>query len=245
MRISRFYLPQALNSGATVILDEDSAHYLRTVLRLKKGAELTVFNGEGGEYPASLLEAHKEAVSINLGEFNPREAESPLHTHLGLGISRGERMDLAIQKAVELGVSTITPLPTERCVVRLDEGRKEQRLRHWRKVVQSACEQCGRNRVPPVFEPLALEDWVKQQAGLRLFLDPNGVQSLCGLPLPTTPVYLLSGPEGGFAEHERQSALAAGFIALRLGPRVLRTETAALAALAAIQTVWGDLGGLE
>jgi len=243
MRISRFFLPQTLSPDAVVQLDEDSAHYLRTVLRLKKGAELIVFNGEGGEYPACVLEAHKEAVSVSLGEFNPREAESPLHTHLGLGISRGERMDLALQKAVELGVSAITPLLTERCVVRLDEERKGQRLRHWRKLVQSACEQCGRNRVPTVFETMTLEAWVKQQTGLRLFLDPHGSLSLRELPPPTGPVCLLSGPEGGFAEHERQSALAAGFMALRLGPRVLRTETAALAALAAIQSVWGDLGG--
>ncbi len=245
MRISRFYLPQSLTPGATVQLDIDSAHYIRTVLRLKKGAELAVFNGEGGVYPALLVEAHKEAVSIELGEFNPHEAESPLHTHLGLGISRGERMDLAIQKAVELGVSAITPLFAERCVVQLDETRKGQRLRHWRRVAQSACERCGRNRLPGVSEPMALEDWVRKQSGLRLFLDPCGTQSLRRLPPPSGPVCLLSGPEGGFAEHERQSALAANFIALRLGPRVLRTETAALAALAAIQTVWGDLGGLD
>ena len=245
MRISRFYLPQALSPGATVRLDGDSAHYLRTVLRLKNGAELTVFNGEGGEFPAIVVEAHKEAVSVALGEFKPAEAESPLHTHLGLGVSRGERMDLAIQKAVELGVSAITPLLTERCVVRLDEDRKEQRLRHWRKVVQNACEQCGRNRLPPLHEPVSLEDWAENQSGLRLFLDPYGAHSLRGLPRPSEPIRLLSGPEGGFAEHERQSALAAGFIGLRLGPRVLRTETAALAALAAIQTVWGDMGGSD
>jgi len=243
MRISRLYLPQALSPGAAVPLDADSAHYLRTVLRLKKGAKLTVFNGEGGEYPAFVQETGKETIHLALGEFNPREAESPLHTHLGLGISRGERMDLALQKAVELGVSAITPLHTEHCVVRLDEDRKGQRLRHWRKLVQSACEQCGRNRLPEVFEPMSLEDWVGEQAGLRLFLDPHGGKRLGELPPPSGPVCLLSGPEGGFADHERQTALASGFIALRLGPRVLRTETAALAALAAIQTVWGDLGG--
>jgi len=242
MRVSRFFLPQSLSPGATVRLADDSAHYLRTVLRLKKGSELVVFNGEGGEYPATVLEAHKEAVSVVLGAFNPREAESPLRTHLGLGISRGERMDLGIQKAVELGVSTITPLFTERCVVRLDEARQDLRLRHWRKVAQSACEQCGRNRLAELFEPMALEDWLARQAGLRLFLDPHGSKRLRELPLPQGPVCLLAGPEGGFAEHERAAALQAGFTALRLGPRVLRTETAALAALAAIQAVWGDLG---
>ena len=242
MRISRFYLPQTLSPGATVRLEEDSAHYLRNVLRLKKDAELVVFNGEGGEYPARLVEVHKEAVRVSLGEFDPREAESPLDTHLGLGVSRGERMDLAIQKAVELGAAAITPLFTERCVVRLDEARKSQRLAHWRKVAQSACEQCGRNRVAEIFEPAGLEDWAGRQSGLRLFLDPQGGASLRALPKPQQTVSLLSGPEGGFAEHERKTALAAGFIALRLGPRVLRSETAALAALAAMQAVWGDVG---
>lgn len=242
MRVSRFYLPQALSPHTSLQLDSDSAHYLGTVLRLKQGAKLIVFNGEGGEYAARLEETSKAGFSVKLGEFNPREAESPLLTHLGLGISRGERMDLAIQKAVELGVAAITPLFTERCVVQLDAARKGQRLQHWRRIAQSACEQCGRNRLPEVFEPLTLEDWIRRQAGLRLFLDPNGTASLRELPPPHGPVCLLSGPEGGFAEHERADAMQAGFIPLRLGPRVLRTETAALAALAAIQTIWGDLG---
>jgi 16S rRNA (uracil1498-N3)-methyltransferase len=241
MRISRFYIPQTLTPTATIQLDSESAHYLITVLRLKKGAELVVFNGEGNEYPAELIEARKESATVALRECVERDVESPLQTHLGLGISRGERMDLAIQKAVELGVSAITPLFTERCVVQLDASRKDQRLRHWRKVVQSACEQCGRNRLAEVFEPAKLDDWVRQQTGLRLFLHPHGGKSLCELPPPDGPVCLLSGPEGGFAEHERMTALQAGFVPLRLGPRVLRTETTALAALAAIQTTWGDL----
>ena len=243
MRISRFYLPQPLSSGATIQLEAESAHYLRTVLRLKKGADLVVFNGKGGEYPATLIEAHKDAVSVVLGEFNPREAESLLFTTLGLGISRSERMDMAIQKAVELGVTSITPLLAERCVVQLDDdARKEQRVRHWRKVAQGACEQCGRNRIPEIAEPFALEEWALQQTGLRLFLDPNGVKTLRELPQPQSPISLMIGPEGGFAEHERDLAVKAGFTALKLGPRILRTETAALAALGAIQTLWGDLG---
>lgn len=242
MRISRFYLPQTLNAGETIRLNEDSAHYVRTVLRLKKGTELTVFNGESGEYAAVLQEAHREGVSVLLGDWNARDVESPLHTHLGLGVSRGERMDLAIQKAVELGVSAITPLFTERCVVQLNEARKEQRLRHWQKLAQSACEQCGRNRVPIVNEPLPLENWVQNQSGLRLFLHPHDGQQLSQLSPPSAGVCLLSGPEGGFSDNERLLALKAGFIPLRLGPRILRTETAALAALAAIQALWGDLG---
>jgi len=243
MRISRFFLPQPLIPRAIIKLDDESAHYLRTVLRLKKGAELVVFNGEGGEFPATLIEAHKDAVSVELGEFNSREAESMLHIALGLGISRSERMDLAIQKAVELGVTTITPLLAERCVVQLDdEARKGQRLRHWRKVAQGACEQSGRNRLPSIAEPMDLQAWVAGQSGLRLFLDPNATVSLLELPRPDGGVCLMTGPEGGFAAQERKAALDAGFIALRLGPRVLRTETATLAAVSAIQAVWGDLG---
>ncbi|QSA96274.1 16S rRNA (uracil(1498)-N(3))-methyltransferase [Methylococcus sp. EFPC2] len=240
MRISRFHLTQPLQAGATIALDDERAHYLRTVLRLKKGAELTVFNGEGGEYPAVLVECHREAVRLELGEFNSREAESPLSTFLGLGISRGERMDLGIQKAVELGVTAITPLLTERCVVQLDEARKQQRRQHWQRVVQSACEQCGRNRIPPIHEPEKLEHWLPRQTGTRLFLHPHGGRTLNELPRPDSSVTLLGGPEGGFSEFEGKMALGAGFTPLRLGPRILRTETAALAALAAIQAVWGD-----
>lgn len=243
MRTSRFFLPQTLNPRATIQLEYESTHYLRTVLRLKKGAELIVFNGEGGEYPATVIEANKEVVKVSLGEFNPRETESSLQTCFGLGISRSERMDLAIQKAVELGVTAITPLFAERCVVQLDDdARKDQRVRHWRKIAQSACEQCGRNRIPQIFEPMKLGDWVMRRSGLRLFLDPCGTSSLRELPKPEGIVTLLSGPEGGFTGQERNIATVAGFIALRLGPRVLRTETAALAALSAIQTLWGDLG---
>jgi 16S rRNA (uracil1498-N3)-methyltransferase len=243
MRISRLYLPLPLQSGETVSLDEDSAHYLRSVLRLKPGADLVVFNGEGGEFPARVLEAHREGVRLDLGERRERESESPLFTHLGLGISRGERMDLAIQKAVELGVSQLTPLFTEHCVVQLDAAKQAQRLKHWQGVVRSACEQCGRNRLPLISSPAHLDAWIGAQTGARLLLHPVGGVSLSDLPRPDGAITLLSGPEGGFSEREREAAIAAGFTALRLGPRVLRTETAALAALAAIQTLWGDLGG--
>jgi 16S rRNA (uracil1498-N3)-methyltransferase len=240
MRISRLYVRAPLQEGETVLLDEESAHYLRTVLRLKRGFELTVFNGEGGEYAAQVLEAGRDGVRLAVGERREREAESPLLTHLGLGISRGERMDLAIQKAVELGVSRITPLYTEHCVVRLDEARQSNRRLHWRKIVRSACEQCGRNRVPEVDEPLALEDWIAEGEGLKLFFDPNGAVGLKDLPPPPGAVRLLSGPEGGFSEAERVLARTAGFTPVRLGPRILRAETAVLAALAAVQALWGD-----
>lgn len=243
MRISRLYLAEAtLAEGVRLRLDEESGHYLKTVLRLKRGFDLTVFNGEGGEYAAKVAEAGRDGVWLDIGARRDRAAESPLVTQLGLGISRGERMDLAIQKAVELGVSRITPLFTEHCVVRLDEARAGNRRLHWQKVARSACEQCGRNRVPEVAEPVELADWIVGQAGLRLFFDPQGAVGLRDLPPPEGPVCLLSGPEGGFAERERTLAREAGFVPVRLGPRVLRTETAVLAALAAVQVFWGDLG---
>ncbi|HYE36710.1 16S rRNA (uracil(1498)-N(3))-methyltransferase [Methylocaldum sp.] len=242
MRISRLYLPRTLEEGAVLRLDEESAHYLRTVLRLKKGTDLTVFNGDGSEYSARVSDIVRDEVRLEIGDRRNREVESSLITHLGLGISRGERMDLAIQKAVELGVTRITPLFTEHCVVRLDEARRGNRHQHWQKVARSACEQCGRNRVPEVEEPAELEDWIAGREGLRLFFDPQGAVGLRDLPQPEGSVCLLSGPEGGFAATERALAREAGFTAVRLGPRILRTETAVLAALSAIQAIWGDLG---
>lgn len=242
MRISRLYVNAPLSEGETLRLEEESAHYLRTVLRLKKGFQLTVFNGDGHEYAALVTVASREGVWLAIGEGCLRDTESPLYTHLGLGISRGERMDFALQKAVELGVSRITPLLTEHCVVRLDEDKKGNRLHHWQRVIRSACEQSGRNRLPTLDEPLTLDDWLVQPYGVRLFLDPQGTISLNCLTPPEDRVTLLSGPEGGFSDRERNRARHAGFTPIRLGPRILRTETAVLAALAAVQTLWGDWG---
>lgn len=242
MRISRLYVNAPLSEGETLRLEEESAHYLRTVLRLKKGFQLTVFNGDGHEYAALVTVASREGIWLAIGKGCLRDTESPLYTHLGLGISRGERMDFALQKAVELGVSRITPLLTEHCVVRLDEDKKGNRLHHWQRVIRSACEQSGRNRLPTLDEPLTLDDWLEQPCGVRLFLDPQGTNSLNCLTPPEDRVTLLSGPEGGFSDHERNRARHAGFTPIRLGPRILRTETAVLAALAAVQTLWGDWG---
>jgi 16S rRNA (uracil1498-N3)-methyltransferase len=242
MRISRLYVNSLLSVGENLRLDEESAHYLRTVLRLKKGFQLTVFNGDGQEYAAQVELASREGVWLAIGAGHFRDTESPLFTHLGLGISRGERMDFALQKAVELGVSRITPLLTEHCVVRLDEDKKGPRLHHWQRIIRSACEQSGRNRLPSIDAPLKLEDWLEQPSGLRLFLDPEATSSLDSLLPADRRVTLLSGPEGGFAKHERDWARQAGFMPIRLGPRILRTETAVLAALAAVQTLWGDWG---
>jgi 16S rRNA (uracil1498-N3)-methyltransferase len=241
MRISRFYLSTELIPGAAITLDQDNAHYMHTVLRLQKGAQLSVFNGNGKEYPATVIDTTRAQFAIQLGVPFAVERESRLHTHLGIGISRGERMDLAVQKAVELGASIITPLFTERCVVQLDAARRQQRWQHWLKVVQSACEQSGRSRIPDLQQPQDIAAWIPEQQGLRLFLDPHKGKRL-GELTSVSSVVLLSGPEGGFSDKERQLALQAGFTGLRLGPRILRSETAALAALAAVQTLWGDLG---
>ncbi|PPD05072.1 MAG: 16S rRNA (uracil(1498)-N(3))-methyltransferase [Methylobacter sp.] len=240
MRQSRLYLPLPLQPGQMVTLDDASAHYLRTVLRLKHDDAITVFNGQGIDYGGMLLEVSRKQVRIAIGIPVERNLESPLLVNLGLGIARGDRMDLAVQKAVELGVQTITPIFTERCVVQLKGEKQQQRVEHWRKIIQHACEQCGRNRLPELVDAQPLTGWVEHQPGLKIFLDPHAENRLNALTPIHQTVSLLSGPEGGFTDQERSHAKAAGFIPVRLGARVLRAETAALAALAAVQTLWGD-----
>ena len=242
MRVSRLYLPAQLVSGEQVALDEDSAHYLRTVLRLKKAAAVTVFNGTGGEWRGKVIEVHRKQVIVSVGEWIDRSVESPLKVILGLAVSRSDRMDLAVQKAVELGVYGISPLLTERCVVQLKGDKKQHKLQHWQRIVQHAAEQSGRTLLPDINQPVGLEQWVSEQAGLKIFLDTCAEHSLLELQPEMDQVTLLSGPEGGFADHERQIAKDAGYIPVRLGKRILRTETASLAALAAVQLLWGDLG---
>lgn len=241
MRMSRLYLPMPLAAGQTLVLDEERAHYLRTVLRLKAGDALQLFDGRGGEYTAWLSVVSKKTVSVEIGAFDPRETESPLRIELGLGISRGERMDLAVQKAVELGVSAIHPLLTERVIARLNDHGWSQRQSHWQRIVWNACEQCGRNRVPEVTTPQPFGRWLERlPEGLRLILDPREATSLAAIQPRPGAVCLVSGPEGGFADAERELARGCGFVGIRLGPRILRTETAVFAALAAVQTLWGD-----
>lgn len=242
MRVSRLYVSAELASGKTIELDEDCGHYIRTVLRLKKDNQIIVFNGNGGEYACTVAEISRKTVLLNVGQWDDRSIESPLQITLGLGISRGDRMDLSVQKAVELGANHITPLLTERCQVQFKGEKKPQRLLHWQKIVQHATEQSGRTVLPTLPEILHLSDWLVDQQGLKLFLDPYAQQTLAELTPETPHVTLLTGPEGGFADQERELAKAAGFIPVRLGPRILRTETASLAALAAVQMCWGDFG---
>jgi 16S rRNA (uracil1498-N3)-methyltransferase len=177
---------------------------------------------------------------VEIETYSQRDVESPLQVNLGMGISRGDRMDWAVQKAVELGVAKLTPLLTERCVTKLTDDKKQQRLQHWQHIVQHAAEQSGRTRLPEMSDIIDISEWLSQQQGLRIFLDPYAEHSLADLQPENQRVTLLSGPEGGFSESERQLAKAVGFIPVRMGARILRTETAVLSALTAVQTLWGD-----
>ena len=240
MRVSRLYVSAALNVGSRIELDEEAAHYVRSVLRLKQGEAIVLFNGQGGEYQSRFSEVSRKSVRLEIEQFSDRDVESPLAVTLGVGISRGDRMDWAVQKAVELGVTQLTPLFTERCVTKLNDDKKQQRLQHWLHIVQHAAEQSGRTRVPAMDEIAELPEWVCRQQGLRVFLDPYATQTLADCQPENNQITLLSGPEGGFSERERQIAKAAGFIPARMGGRILRTETAVLSALSAVQTLWGD-----
>lgn len=243
MRISRLYVPQPLNCGQHIELDDDSAHYVRTVLRLAKDNKIVLFDGSGDDYVSVLLEVSRNRVAVSVEQRQTRDVESPLTICLGLGMSRGDRMDLSVQKAVELGVNQITPIETERCLVQLKGDKRIQRFTHWRRIIQHAAEQSGRTVLPELAPITHLHQWVGGQEGLKIFLDPYAELSLADLEPENDRVTLLTGPEGGFADHERDAAKAAGFIPVRLGARILRTETASLAALSAVQMLWGDFRG--
>lgn len=240
----RFYCDLPLSSGHLVALPEAVARHAVGVLRLRAGEAVVLFNGDGGEYHGVLENVGGKGASVRLASRHEPARESPLEVRLAQGISSGERMDYTLQKAVELGVAAIQPLTMRRTVVRLNEEKAIKRRAHWQGVVNAACEQCGRNLLPPVAEIREFTAWqrgiAQETETLKLLLDPEGDLCLRDLPPPTSPILLLAGPEGGFDPTERKLALAAGFHGLRLGPRVLRTETAALAALAAMQAVWGD-----
>lgn len=238
MRLSRFFIDAPLSLGQHQ-LPEAQAHYIGRVLRLNSGDAVQLFDGSGNEYLGELIEVGKKVVSVELREQLPGQADSPLHIHLGQGLSRGERMDWAIQKAVELGVNEITPIVSERCEVRLKDERADKRLAHWRQVAISACEQCGRSTLPIIHAPQTIGDWQKTVAAeLKLVLHPVA-EPLTSHAKPATLAFLI-GPEGGLSEAEVTQAKAFGFHAARLGPRVLRTETAPVVALSVAQQLWGD-----
>ncbi|BAN36640.1 16S ribosomal RNA methyltransferase RsmE [Sulfuricella denitrificans skB26] len=242
MTTPRFYCPEILAQSAMAELPEQAAHHAARVLRLQTGDRLSVFNGCGGEGEARITEIGKRNVTVEIEGWHTVERESPLKVQLAQAISAGEKMDFTLQKAVELGIGNIQPLASERSVVRLSGERAEKRVVHWQGVVIAACEQSGRNQVPEVAPIRPLLDWLGQQdgPGLRLMLSPVGEVGLRDLPKPTGNVTLLIGPEGGLSPSEAEMAQRYGFTPVRLGARVLRTETAALAALAAMQTLWGD-----
>lgn len=241
MRLTRVYVDAPLTAGKRVALQGSAATHITRVLRLRQGDALTLFNGQGGEYAASLAEARGGKVTVAVGEAHPLERESALSLTLAQGVSRGERMDLVVQKATELGVCGLAPVFTERSVVRLSAAQAARKLEHWRAIAVGACEQSGRNRLPQLRAPVPLADFLKAAAsGTRLLLSPGAPARIQDLPPPVAAVTVLIGPEGGLSELERESAVAAGFTPVRLGPRVLRTETAAIAALSVLQREFGD-----
>ncbi len=243
MRIPRIYYSQQLTNGDEITLESDAANHVGRVLRLNSGAEIILFNGLGGQYRATLIHSDKKSVIAKINQFEDISVESPLKIHLGQGISRGDKMEMTIQKAVELGVSTITPLFSERCGVKLTGERLDKKMLQWQKIIISACEQCGRNTIMTINKPLQLHLWLAQQTNeFKLNLHPRATYSINTLPTPEHGIRLLIGPEGGLSDQEIDLASNEGFDEVLIGPRVLRTETAGLTIISALQTRFGDLG---
>lgn len=241
MRTPRCYTDQPLGAAQTVTLEPEASHHLLRVLRLRCGDSLILFNGDGRDYSGVLAEANGKLAVAEMSEEHDAGTESGLRIELGQGISRGERMDFVLQKSVELGVGVVTPLWTTRSQVQLHGSRLEKRHSHWRSVMRSACEQSGRAVIPVLNPACALADWcTSTDTQLQIVLDPGASAHLRDFPAVSS-VCILIGPEGGLDRDEISLAEASGFTPVRLGPRTLRTETAALAALAAVQTLWGDL----
>ena len=239
--MTRLYFPGDIAAHGACRVVAGQAHHVLHVLRLKAGDALTLFDGRGAEYAARITQVEKSGLTLAVSERREVSRESPLRVTLAQGISSGERMDYTVQKCVELGVAAIQPLLTQRSVVRLSGERADKRAAHWQIVAIAACEQCGRNHVPPVLPVQPLTQWLSTPpAGARILLAPQAATPLRELPRPQGPITLLVGPEGGWDDTETAAAMRAGFAPLALGPRVLRTETAAAAALAAMQALWGD-----
>ncbi|MGC9401398.1 16S rRNA (uracil(1498)-N(3))-methyltransferase [Vibrio genomosp. F10] len=243
MRTPRIFHPHPILQLGLLDLDDDAAGHIGRVLRMKAGQGVILFDGSGAEFPAIIHEISKKRVSVELTERVEHSSESPLDLHLGQVISRGDKMEFTIQKSVELGVNTITPLISERCGVKLDAKRFEKKLAQWQKIAISACEQCGRNTVPVIRPIMQLEQWCSEPSdALKLNLHPRAKYSINTLPEPINKVRLLIGPEGGLSAEEISMTEQYKFEETLLGPRVLRTETAALTAITALQVRFGDLG---
>ena len=242
MRVTRVFVDAPLAAGAKFALPEDAAAYLLRVLRLRPGDACVLFNGDGHDYGARLLALDKRHAQVEVVDARPVANESPLRIVLLQGIARGEKMDLILQKATELGVAAVRPVDSERSEVRLHGERLDKRVAHWRGVVASACGQCGRARLPEVQAPEALESALASLPQVpRFLLDPEATQAIGALGDSLEDCVLAVGPEGGWSPRDRELLHAAGFTGLRLGPRILRTETAGIAAIAALQSRFGDL----
>lgn len=243
MRLIRVYVEAPLAAGAGVELRGPAHEHVTRVLRLGAGDEVTLFNGDGHDYPSVIRELRRGATAVAVRAVASARAESPLAITLVQGIARAERMDLVVQKATELGIAAIQPVATERSVVRLDADARAKRLAHWRAIAVAACEQCGRARLPAVADPVPLPDWLARPAGAvrRLQLDPEAGESLVTAAAGAASIELLVGPEGGLTATEQDAARQTGYLSCRIGPRVLRSETASIAALAVLQATAGDL----
>lgn len=241
MRVPRIYLDQALAAGQEYPLPSDRAHYVANVLRLTAGRPLIVFNGRGGEYSATLVSAGKKQAVIGVDAFIEVIRESPLNIELAVGLARGDRMDWIVQKATEMGVARIAPLYTERTEVKLSGARLEKKMLHWQQIIVSACEQSQCNRLPVLAEPEDFASFAgRSDAAAKLILHPAIESFDFSQAEPVKDVAILVGPEGGFSEREVELALTQGFAGWQLGPRILRAETAPIAALALLQHYWGD-----
>ncbi|AWX13796.1 16S rRNA (uracil(1498)-N(3))-methyltransferase [Mergibacter septicus] len=244
MRIPRIYHPEKLDGQQSCYLSEDATNHIARVLRMNVGDQLELFDGSNYIYPAEIIEISKKNVKVEIKDCLFSDKESPLPIHLGQVISRGERMEFTIQKSVELGVKVITPLWSERCGVKLDEQRMEKKIRQWQKIAISACEQCGRNIIPTIRPLMKLQAWGEENDGaLKLNLHPRAKFGIRHLPsIPSAGIRLLIGAEGGLSVTEITQMQQQGFIDILLGSRVLRTETASLTAITALQVCYGDLG---
>jgi len=241
MRIPRFYEPQPLAADSNITLSESNTQHVARALRMRPGEQVILFNGDGHEYLATLTQIAKRSVEVSINTVSQPNRTSPLKIEIGQSLSRGERMDYAIQKATELGMSAMTPLFSERCEVKLNADRQEKRQRHWQQIAISACEQSLRCDVPDVATPMDLKTWVSSvKADLKLVLHHHTEQPLDTFEAPGS-IALLIGPEGGLSESEVAFALEQGFKPVAFGPRVFRTETAPVAALSILQYQWGDL----
>jgi 16S rRNA (uracil1498-N3)-methyltransferase len=243
MRLTRVYVDVELQTGQRLTVEGNAGNHIARVLRLRVGDTLTLFNGHGVEYGGLIEEMRRDTVVVSVLERRDVDRESPCRLTLAQGISRGERMDWVVQKATELGVWQIAPIFTERSIVQLDEKQASRKLQHWRSIAVAACEQSGRNRVPQITQPVGLYQLLEQRtsSGTALLLSPGAPLRIADLTGAGADITVLIGPEGGLADVEQQAAIKSGFTPVRLGPRVLRTETAAVCALSLLQQKFGDI----